>query len=295
VFTVSAANTALTVTLPTRRTITGKVTDSTDNIANAWVEIVNPTTGVHFGTQTNSTAGPDTNFSFSVADGTYFINAMKPGYFRQPTTIIVGADTTTQTLIMTAATTTIAGQVLIGATGAPNSFVRGEKMGGGFSGTQADANGNYVLPVDSGEWKIYAVAEGYQEAGYASNPIDVSSGSVTGKNITLTTAVNMASPRSRPITPSSGGTIDDQDSGLRLNVPANALGTSNSSGTLTARETNNVRSTDTAYLVMVYDSQTETYVPAAKELSATDSDGNPITNLEGSVSLEMDYTIAELA
>ncbi|OIO51216.1 MAG: hypothetical protein AUJ19_05015 [Parcubacteria group bacterium CG1_02_58_44] len=295
VFTVSAANTALTVTLPTRRTVTGKVTDGTNNIANAWVEIVNPTTGIHFGAQTDSTAGPGANFSFSVADGTYFINATKPGYFRQPTTIIVGADTTTQTLVMTAATTTIAGQVLIGASGAANAFVRGEKMGGGFSGTQADANGSYILPVDSGEWKVYAVAEGYQEAGYASNPIDVSGGSVTGKNITLTTAVNMASPRSRPITPSSGGTIDDEDSGLRLNVPANALGTSNSSGTLTARETNNVRSTDTAYLVMAYDSETDAYVPAAKELSATDSDGNPITNLEGSVSLEMDYTVAELA
>ncbi|MFH2062565.1 MAG: carboxypeptidase regulatory-like domain-containing protein [bacterium] len=295
VFTVSAANIALSVTLPTLRTITGTVTDGADNIANAWVEVVDPTNGIHFGAQTDSTSAPGTNFSLTLADGTYFINAMKPGYFRQPTTLVVNGATPAQTITLSSASTTISGQVLIGSSGASNAFVRGDKIGGGFSGTQADANGNYVLPVDSGLWKVYAVAEGYQEAGYTSNPIDVTGGSVIGKNITLATAVNVAPPQSRPITPASGGTIEDDTAGLRMTIPANALGTSSSSGMITARETNNVRSTNTANVVMVYDAQTNSYIPVAKDVSATDADGNPITNLDDSISLEMDYTVAELA
>lgn len=288
-------NEGLTITVPTLRTITGTVTDGTNNIADAWVEIVNTSTGVHFGTMTNSTA-LGTNFSFKAADGTYYINAMKPGYYREPVELVVDASTAEQTLALSAATKTISGQIFIGASGAANAFVRAEKQGGGFSGTQADATGAYSIPVSSGIWKIYAVAEGYGETAYASNPIDMTTASTaTGKNITLSTAVNLSAPKSKPITPSSGGTLEDSTSGVKLTIPANALGSSTSSGNIQSKDTNNVRETGSSKPLKKYDSTNGNYVQAAKEIKATDSSGNAITSLSGDVTVEMTYTKAELA
>ena len=275
------SNEGLTVTLPTLRTITGTVNDGTDPLADAWVELVNPTNGIHFG---NKTAA-DGSFSLQAADGSYLISAMKPGYFRQPSQLTVNAATGAQTLTLTVASTTIAGQVLIGSSGASNAFVRAEKQGGGFAGTQADSTGNYTLYVTAGVWHVYAVAEGYAEVGYASNPIDVSGGSVTGKNITLSTTVSLNPPKSKPITPASGGTMEDTTSGVKLTIPANALGSSNSAGNIQTKETNNVRETSSA----------RPLGGKAAQITATDSSGTPITNLSSSVTVEMTYTKAELA
>jgi len=274
----------LTITVPTLRTVSGTVTDGTNNVADAWVEIVNPTAGVHFGT-TTATNG---TFSLLVVDSStaYEINAMKPGHFREPSTLTVnGSNATNQTLTLAIASTTIAGQVLIGSSGAANAFVRAERQGGGFTGTQADSNGNYSLSVNSGLWSVHAVAEGYAEVAFSSNPIDVTGGSVTGKNITLSTTVSLDPPTSKPITPSSGGTLEDTTAGIKVTIPANALGSSTAAGNIQAKETNNVRGTSSATPVG----------GKAQDIKATDSEGNPINTLNDSVTVEMTYTKAELA
>lgn len=281
----------LTVTLPTLRTVTGTVTDGTNNIADAWVEIFSPTGGVHTGSRT-ATNG---SFSINVSDGSYQINAMKPGYFREPSALIVNAETGAQTLTLATSSTTIGGQVLIGSTGAANAFVRAEKQGGGFAGTQADANGNYTLYVNSGVWHVYAVAEGYAEAAYAQNPIDVTGGSVSSKNITLTSTISLAAPKTKPITPASGGTVEDTTAGVKLTIPANALGSSTSAGNVEAKETTNVRETASSQVVNSYDSTSETYVNAATDIKATDSSGTPINSLNDDVTVELTYTKDELA
>jgi len=282
-------NEGLTVTLPTLRTVSGTVKDASANaIAEAWVEIGNPTTGVHFGTK----SAADGTFSLLVGNAAtdYFLNAMNPGYFRDASSLTVNAsvadgDLTGIVLTLASASTTISGQVSVGVTGAANAFIRAEKQGGGFSGTQADANGNYSLPVSSGVWRVYAVAEGYAETGLTDNPIDVTAGSVSGKNITLSTTVSLRAPKSKPITPSSGGTLEDTTQGVRLTIPANALGSSTAAGNIQVKETNNVRSTSTALPLG----------NKAKEIKATNSSGNPITNLNDNVTVEMTYTKAELA
>jgi len=91
--------------------------------------------------------------------------------------------------------------------------------------------------------------------------------------------------QSKSITPASGGTLEDTTSGVKLTIPANALGSSTSSGNIEAKETNNIRSTDSATPLG----------GKAKEIKATDSSGNPITTLNSSVTVEMNYTKAELA
>lgn len=283
VLTVDSAE-AITVTLPTRRTVTGTVTDGSGPVADAWVEISNTTAGVHFGTK----SGADGTFTLKVADSetSYRLNAMKPGYFREPSSLSVnGSNPDAQTVTLTSATTTIAGQILVGGVGVANAFVRAEKQGGGFSGTQADANGNYSLSVTSGVWKVYAVGHGYAEAEFTTNPIDVTAGSVTGKNITLATTVALDPIKSKSITPASGGTLEDAVSGVTITAPANAFGSDTSAASLTTSKTNNVRQTDTARPV----------AGRGIEIDATDSSGNAITTLNDNVVVEITYTREELA
>jgi len=273
----------LTVTIPTLRSVTGTVTDGTSAVGSAWVDIMLPGSSVHFGTQ----AASDGTFSLQVADSatSYKLNAMKPGYVRQPSSLTVnGANAGGQTLAMTSASLTITGQVLIGSSGAANAFVRAEKQGGGFAGTQADANGNYSLSVTAGTWSVFAVAEGYAEAGLSTNPLPVTA-SVSSKNITLSTTVSLNAPKTQPITPSSGGTLEDSTSGVKLTIPANALGSDTSAGNIESKDTNNVRGTSAAKPVG----------GKAKDIKATDSSGNPITTLNSSVTVDLTYTKADLA
>ena len=286
----------LTVAVPTTRTLTGTVKVGVDNLADAWVEIFDPANGgVHFGVKADANGA----FSMKVADGTYKINAMKPGYYRDPSTLIVDGTTAAQTITVVAASTTIGGTVYIGVSGAANAFIRAEKQGGGFAGTQADANGVYSLYVTSGVWRVYAVAEGYAETAYTSNPIDVTGGSVTGKNITVATAVNVAAPKSKSITPANGGTIEDTETGIKVTFPGTALGSSTASGNVEAKETNNVRETSTAKPLKSEDPDTGLFNNSGKTVTATvvDSTGSStaVTTLNPPATIEMSYTKAELA
>lgn len=283
ILTVDGAET-VTITLPTRRAVSGTVKDSSaNNISDAWVEITLPANGVHLGVK----SGSDGTFSLSVADSSssYYINAVKPGYFRDPSALTVnGSDATGQILTIASASLAISGQVLIGSSGAANAFIRADKLGGGFAGTQADANGNYSLPVKAGSWKVHAVADGYREE--ALNEIVViDSTSATGKNINLLTRVSLNSPISKSIVPASGGTLEDAAAGFKLIIPPNALGSSTSAATVQAKETNNLTPTGSA----------KPLNSKARKITATDSSGSPINTLNSSITMEMTYTKAELA
>lgn len=274
-------NESLTITIPALRTVSGTV-----NISDAWVDIVNPANGIHLGTKTSTTT-PST-FNLQVTDSTadYIINAMKPGYYRDATTLTVnGSNPASQTLTLASSTLNISGQVKIGSSGAALAFVRAEKLGGGFSGCQADANGNYSLAVTAGTWKVYAVADGYAET-YIGNPIVIGAAPSAGNNITLSSTVALNPPKSKSITPASGGTLEDPAAGIKITMPANALKNQDTSaGNIQDKETNNIQSTATAKPV---DGK-------AVEVKATDSSSNLLTNLSGSIYVDMSYTPAELA
>lgn len=271
-------NEALTVTLPTLRTITGTVTDGSAVVANAWVEMVDATAGIHLGVS----ADADGAFSVQVPDGTYQINAMKPGYFRAPTALTVNVSTAAQTLTLVASTAVISGSVKVGATAMPNAFVKADRQGGGSTSTQADANGNYTLNVQPGTYRIYAQAEGYAQVAYSLNPVTVTT-TATGKDVVLTETVALDAPMSNPFSPSDGLTFDDGN-GSKVTMPPNAAGTSSSSGLLQTKQTNNF-----------FDGATSRVVGNAIEINASESDGTPIKNLDSEITVEMTYTKAELA
>ena len=272
----------LTVALPTTYSVSGTVTDGTNLISDAWVEIGSPQTGVHFGTQSDA----DGAFSgLKVATGTYMLEAHKSGYISTPNTIVVSADLSGQTITLAKSDLTISGQVKIGSSGAPNAFVRAEKLGGGFAGTQSDTNGNYTLTVDDGDWLVHAMAEGYKEESYA-NYITVSGSAVSNIDITLATKFSkaLAAPKVGPMTPSQGGIFENSNAGVFVDVPANALGRGSNAGQLQAKDTNNVLNTPGAKPVG----------GVGKQISAVDSNGTPITTLDNSVVLKLTYSKDDL-
>ena len=285
-------NEALTVTIPTLRTVSGTVTDGTNPVADAWMEIFNSATGTHAGTKSAANG----TFSLKVPNSTtvYKVNAMKPGYFRDATSLTVSAavlDTalTGLTIPMAASTLSIAGQVLIGTSGVANAFVRAEKQGGGFAGAQTDTSGTYSIGVTSGTWKVFAVSAGFAETA-AATLVDTTGGSATGVNITLSTTFALDPPKSQSMTPASGGTVEDATAGIKITIPAGSLCdptkcAANSAGNVQAKETNGVRTTSTGKPIG----------GKGQEITAIDSAKKPLTTLASDITIEMTLTLAELA
>lgn len=273
-------NETLDVTLPTLNTVTGTVSDGSAAIGDAWVEVVETSTNRALGAKADSSGV----FSLVIPSGTYRINAMKPGYVRQASSLVVSGDMSSQTLTMSTASLAISGQVTAAGNGMANAFVRAERQGGGFTATQADTSGNYTLPVTAGTWRITAVANGYAPKEYSSQVV-VDGSSATGKDIVLTTATTfgLAAPGAQPLSTANGGTIQDTDAGFRLVAPPNAVSSDGSSAIFSYTETTNVPSTPGARPLPGF------------QLSAQGEDGNSINNFNDGVTLEMSYTPAELA
>ncbi|KKT13234.1 MAG: Cell wall-binding protein [Candidatus Falkowbacteria bacterium GW2011_GWF2_43_32] len=274
-------NEMVNITLPALFAISGNVSDGANPIDNVWVEIANRTTGARFGAIASTASNPD--YTLSVPAGSYDIMPMKPGYVGAVETITVAA-AATKNLTMTAADKTVTGSVLVGATGMADAFVRAVRTSDNLVvGTQAQADGTYTLNLIDGSWNISAIANGYQEANYASNPLTISANQA-GVNITLTTVVTLKAPKSKPITPNQGGTVDAPEMGVKMTIPANALGSGSSAGTTNIRQTTNVMTTASA----------KPLGGKGIQITASDSNNTAITNLNDSVTLEITYTADEL-
>ncbi|MDP2944305.1 MAG: carboxypeptidase regulatory-like domain-containing protein [bacterium] len=275
-------NETVTITSPALITISGNVTDGTNPIDGVWIEIANRTNGMRFGAMAATASNPD--YTLSVPAGTYDLMPMKPGYVGAIETITIST-TTTQNLTMSAANKTITGSVLVGATGMANAFVRAMRTTDNLVvGTQAQSDGTYSLGLINGSWNIYAGANGYQEAAYASNPLTITANQA-GINITLTTPVTLMAPKSKPITPNQGGTVNAPEMGVKMTIPANALGSGSSAGTANIQQTTNVMTTASA----------KPLGGKGIQITASDSNNTAITNLNDSVTLEIVYTKDELS
>ncbi|MFC1962559.1 carboxypeptidase regulatory-like domain-containing protein [Chloroflexota bacterium] len=271
-------------------TVTGTVKDGEGTpINDAFVHIGNPETGIHFGTPTDSSG----NYSLSLKPGTYRTGAEKPGYVSQPTTIIVASGSNTKNLTITKTSLTISGYVYVDTNtngsydtgeGLPASFVHAEQLGGGFAGTPADPDGAYTLYVSPGDWRLFGAADGYQKKEYTGNPVAVSSAAVNGVNILLSTTMSLTAPKAEPFKPASGTTFDDQNAGLKITVPPNAVGSEATDFQIQTKETSNLPS-----------SLTSTPLGGkGKRVVFVDASGNPVTTLDNEITIEMTYTKADL-
>lgn len=275
---------SISITLPSLYTVSGTVTNPASATVNAWVSFFKrgsyePPVGV----PTSS----DGTYSIKLAAGTYEVSANTPGAYSSPVVITVAGNSANNNFALASYNRTISGTVSKSG-GGTLAFARVSaiKNGGGFSDTQADQNGAYSLNVNNGTWTLNAVAEGYAQG--TSQEVVVSGSNQTGKNFTLTALSGndvLKPPKMGLVNPSSGGMMVDTDARVRLNVPANALGSGTSSAQLTAQETNDVASTSIGAPLG----------GKGKEFSATDSTGTPITSFSNEVEIELEYLVSEVS
>ena len=282
-------------------TISGTVSGPDDGQRDAWVWVGNPATGFHTGEQADATTGAYSLTVPVLSSGNYMIGADKPEYISSEPTSNAGIADAVINFALTAQSNTIAGKLYVDTSGndaynsgeeIPNGWVYAEEISSGAkSHAPVDGTGAYSLGVTSGSWKVYGAANGYSDAQYSEDDIPTvidSSANPTGKNIKLTINSNWTNKtKSSPMTPASGGVIDDtaQDTitgkasgtGVKITVPPNALGSSSSSGNVSSSETSAVSATNSH----------KPFAGTGKNITAADNSGQPITNLDNYVDMEM--------
>jgi hypothetical protein len=263
VLTVDGSET-ISITVPDLNTVSGTLTDdNTDPVPNAFVEISDPATGIFIGTTTDVNG----DWSVSMPDGDFQVNAFSPGVIIEPRSLTVDGN---ETVNFTGDTTdqSITGTITDDE-GDPvaNAFVVGQQLGGGTVTVQADANGDFTLPVEDGTWEVSAQGHGFELEPFTTD-IEIDGASEADIDIQFdTTVAGLNEPRSQSITPSEGGIGQDNDIGLSVTIPAGATSNSSSPGTLTMRETNNA-----------VDTATTEVVGNAFEITMTDNGGTSLTS-----------------
>ena len=273
-------NASASVTLVT---LSGSVTASAVGVAdvNVWASRVNGPG--FFSTQTDENG----DYSLQVPDGiTYRVGARSLAYItvEGDTNVVVSGNATRDFTLSTAANT-ITGTVKNSeGTGIANGWVMAFKTNGNASSTQTgaptDASGNYSLNVDANStWDIVAEGPCYLRSTAISASADD-----TGKNITLAarSGCTAPTPEIHAITDSSGGQISQ--SNMTLSIPANALGTSQSSVSVSVSDASNA----------VASANATPLDDSVKTITASDSSGQSITTLNNNASLILEYDPAEL-
>jgi len=279
-------------------TVTGTVLDDSDDpVADAHIHVGDPQTGVFYDT----TTGSDGTYSLTMKAGTYFAGAEKKGYISEPKTITIAEGSNPNTNLTLASTSLkITGYVYVDqAGGTDNVYDTGEEItdafvsakqiassssSGGFAGVDVGLDGAYELYVSAGDWQVFAVADEYEEAPYASNPVTVAGSNVPNINIRLSSATTLVAPKNTTFKPAQGTTFDHPDAGLKLTLPPNAIGTGSTDYKVAATQTSKLPTTTNASVIG----------GKGQDITINDSSGAAVTTLSDSITIEQTFTKAEL-
>ena len=292
--TLSVGTTTITFTLPSSSEqvlLSGQVSSSGSPVADAFVWVENFDLGYHFGAMTNASG----TYSLRIAKGTYRVGVDKPGYSSVPQNLTISQNTT-YNISLERNQNHIEGTIY-DASGSPvsHAWVWAEKVvsqtdltpTGGWAGAETDGSGNYELSVGEGWWWIHAKGEGFKETWRTSAVYAGGSTNPTGINLNLVPLTNFSlkKPKSKSIIPAQGGTIDDRnDTGVKLVVPAGALGSDANNGKIILKETTAVPETDAKTPLG----------GKGKTIEAYDSTNSAIKNLSGRADVEIIYNEDDL-
>ena len=289
-------NRTINVTVPTLYTVSGVAKDNAGNpLSNTIINIKKPGgSDVSLEVKTNSSGEYSVDLPAS-GDTPYLFQIDRSGYIDTGVSVAVTADAPNTDFDATKAILTIEGQIKIGATGVEGAKVYAKELGGGFASTETiDAQGNYVLSVAAGDWKISATSDTYQEKEYQNASgqdivIPVTTTNTTGINITLDTAKSgLAGLINADVTPSSGATFEHSAANLEVFAPQNAIATSQASYQLENKEVSNISSSPTADIIGGEAVDLVAYQPSGSKMV-------PLTeNFVDDVTIEKKYAIAEL-
>ncbi|MDH7577579.1 MAG: S-layer homology domain-containing protein [Bacillota bacterium] len=156
-------------------------------------------------------------------------------------------------------------------------------VGGQFQpagGRAASVEYTLTLPASSeARWTIYAKANGYETT--PANAVTVTpSTNLTDKDLTITPIAGFnRAAASAAVTASSGGVVKNADAGVTLVIPAGALGSDNTTASVTTKNVTDVPATATAEPV-----------GAAKEITITKGTGQVVTNFNDQVEIAVEYS-----
>ncbi len=261
--------------------LTGTVTSSGAAVedANVWVSRVGGPG--FFSTLTDSSGA----YSIKAPDTyTYKIGVKKLGYVGTDVSKTLSGATTTN-FALTAAGSTITGQVLVGSTGLADAWVSAKKTSADtWTGAPTDSSGRYSLDVDSSSvWTIYAEGPCYNR----STGLSASAGD-SGKNITLSAISGCVAnaPQVSGLSPATGGQVSNGDR-MTINIPAKALGDGSDSVSVSVKTADMAVSTPNATPLK----------NSVQEITATSISGSTITtitSLNTSASLTLTYNESDL-
>ncbi|TRZ49152.1 hypothetical protein D4S03_08725, partial [bacterium] len=267
--------------------VTGTVTGDAVALSGAWVSLIGTPTGQTTTVFLGDKTAADGTFSISVPAGVYRVRADKPGY-RSPaesSVTVAAATISAGTIAITTASRTISGTVTLSGAAVSNAFVDASDGLGGFAVSQTDASGAYSLAVDNGTWTLRAHASGYEGGPI---PVTVSSNSPSGQVIALSAIAGFTIKPEKPetVTPTSGGFLTNTDIGtnFKLNIPANALGTSSNASTVTTKINTAMPNPPSGAILS----------KNAVTISVTDSSGQKISSLNNTITLVVPYDEANL-
>lgn len=243
----AGTETVVSLSPPTLYTITGTITDGSNNLSGAAVTFVDEVVGaVVFEQSDGSSSGA--NVSASLPAGTYNVIASKSGYVdtASPQSLTVSANGTFTTRSLTQAAATQA--VTVQASG--SNYTGGAKVIATRSDgkvTTADVDPtissgvNATLTLTEGTWTVEAFGDNGKKATGLTLTVDgadnvtVSAGSTTMSLATAITGFTKQESTTQSLVPKNGGifkddTIDDAiGEGFEVNIPAGVLSTSDSS------------------------------------------------------------------
>jgi len=265
----AGAVTNVTLVLPTLYALSGTAAAS----ANVWAS---RTDGPG---KYNATADSNGDYSMKIPAATYMIGANLTGYINLPTQTTIAADTTVN-LTLTASEATISGTVSSGGTPLSEGFIWAIKGSNqGWQGTMINPDGSYSLEVDDGSWTVYATGPCYYDS---LGTTQTGSGTVS-ISLTAVAGCTVDAPEAQSVVPSSGGSISQTD--VRVTIPPNALGTGSSAVTVNVTKPGVVPPTTLNAAPLA---------SAAQSISAINSSGNAISDLNSAVEIELTYSDSDI-
>lgn len=265
--------------------VTGTVSAGGEGLASAWVMLTGSPTGqtsiINVGGQT----GADGTFSIQAPPGRYAVRADKPGY-KSPAAVTanVSGATAVGTITLTTASRTITGTVTLDSVAVSNAFVDATDGNGGFAVAQTDASGAYSLAIDNGTWTLRARSIGYE----GTLTVTVANNSPSTQTITLSaiSGFTIKPEKQESITPTSGGFLTNSDIGanFKVNFPANALGTGSNAATVATQPNTAVPNPSNGSVLN----------KNAISISAVDSGGSPVKNLNDNITIVVPYSEADI-
>ncbi|MBI2551953.1 Ig-like domain-containing protein [Candidatus Uhrbacteria bacterium] len=300
----AGSTTAITATVPTLRTVAGRITDGTSNLEGVTATFTDTTTKSSFKVVTGNQSGTNNNLSGSnVPEGVYNVMVSKKGYESAATTASVsGGNLTMSSAVALTPTSATAGEIITipvqesSAAYTGVATVIATKGNSVVVGKIDSTTGNASLDLTNGVWSVKAVGDNGKQS--TASTVTVSGGALSGSapTLALDNSISGYTQKSGSGTfgLSSGGLMKFNDLAVsgtapEINVPTNAFSTTDSS-------TGKVEMKSDPTLKDIDPGLDQNFVGGhGYDITPQDANGKKVSDTNSPVTITMPYTDADVS